>query len=75
VLAHAQIQGLQVARRPFGAGETHSRPSRPSGWASEPDVGRVANGVAFRVDRLRACGNGVVPAVAARAWTELSGRF
>ncbi len=41
-------------------------------WSVEPDVGRVAHGVAARVDRLRACGNGVVPAVAARAWRELS---
>jgi DNA (cytosine-5)-methyltransferase 1 len=40
-------------------------------WATEPDVGRVADGVALRVDRLRAIGNGVVPAVAARAWQEL----
>ena len=30
-------------------------------WTPEPSVGRVANGVADWVDRLRACGNGVVP--------------
>ena len=34
-------------------------------WAVEPRMGRVADGVAHRVDRLRACGNGVVPAVVA----------
>jgi hypothetical protein len=28
-----------------------------------------------RVDRLRLLGNGVVPAVSAKAWVELSGRF
>ena len=44
-------------------------------WPVEPDVGRVAHGVAFRVDRLRAIGNGVVPAVAARAWLELDRRL
>jgi hypothetical protein len=27
------------------------------------------------VDRLRLLGNGVVPATAAKAWIELSGRF
>lgn len=32
-------------------------------WATEPDVGRVANGVPARVDRLRALGNGVVPQI------------
>ncbi len=30
-------------------------------WAVEPAVGRVANGVSGRVDRLRALGNAVVP--------------
>jgi DNA (cytosine-5)-methyltransferase 1 len=41
-------------------------------WESEPNVGRVADGVAARVDRLRAIGNGQVSAVAAIAWTELA---
>lgn len=41
-------------------------------WAIEPDVGRVANGVAARVDRLRAIGNGQVPAVAVLAFEILS---
>jgi DNA (cytosine-5)-methyltransferase 1 len=31
-------------------------------------VGRVADGVAARVDRLRALGNGQVPMAAAVAW-------
>ena len=34
-----------------------------SWWAVEPDVGRVANGVPKRVDRLRGLGNAVVPQV------------
>ncbi len=33
-------------------------------WEAEPGVGRVANGVSGRVDRLRALGNAVVPQVA-----------
>ena len=33
-------------------------------WAAEPAVGRVANGVPRRVDRLRGLGNAVVPQVA-----------
>jgi len=45
--------------------------SKPSWWETEPDVGRVAHGVAHRVDRLRCIGNGQVPVVAATAWREL----
>jgi len=37
-------------------------------WTTEPNVGRVANGVAARVDRLKAIGNGQVPLCAATAW-------
>ena len=33
-------------------------------WAIEPDVGRVANGISKRVDRLRCLGNAIVPQVA-----------
>lgn len=43
-----------------------------SWWESEPDVGRVAHGVAARVDRLKALGNGQVPAVVRLAWETLS---
>ena len=41
-------------------------------WRAEPDVGRMANGVAARVDRLKAIGNGQVPLCAATAWRILS---
>jgi len=34
-------------------------------WAVEPGLGRVAHGVTHRVDRLKAIGNGIVPAVVA----------
>ena len=37
-------------------------------WPTEPNVGRVADGVAARVDRLKAIGNGQVPLCAATAW-------
>ncbi len=41
-------------------------------WTVEPGVGRVAHGVANRVDRLRCIGNGQVPQCAAEAWRLLS---
>jgi DNA (cytosine-5)-methyltransferase 1 len=43
-------------------------------WSSEPDVGRVVDGMAARVDRLKAIGNGQVPLCAATAWRLLSER-
>lgn len=48
--------------------ESPGREGRRHWWKVEPDVGRVANGVAHRVDRLKALGNGQVPLVAATAW-------
>jgi len=44
-------------------------------WTVEPAVGRVANGVAARVDRLKAIGNGQVPAVVRLAWHILHERL
>ena len=37
-------------------------------WAIEPNVGRVSHGVAARIHRLKAIGNGQVPLCAATAW-------
>ncbi len=37
-------------------------------WTIEPNVGRVVDGVAARVDRLKAIGNGQIPLCAATAW-------
>ena len=45
---------------------------RPDFWSVEPNVGRVADGVAARVDRLKAIGNGQVPLCAATAWRVLT---
>jgi DNA (cytosine-5)-methyltransferase 1 len=41
-------------------------------WDVEPGLGRVVDGVAHRVDRLRAIGNGQVPAVVREAWLRLT---
>lgn len=39
-------------------------------WAAEPGVGRVANGIPDRMDRIRAIGNAVVPQI-----VEVIGRY
>lgn len=41
-------------------------------WAVEPGLGRVADGVAHRVDRLKAIGNGQVSIVAKSAFEYLA---
>tara|TARA_R110001592_G_scaffold41719_2_gene136057 strand:+ start:401 stop:1282 length:882 start_codon:yes stop_codon:yes gene_type:complete len=46
-----------------------------SAWPPEPRVGRVVDGCADRVDRIRLLGNGVVPQTAAKAWQVLSSRL
>jgi DNA (cytosine-5)-methyltransferase 1 len=48
---------------------------RASVWESYPDQSGVANGVADRLDRIKAIGNGQVPLVAATAWIELNTRM
>jgi len=44
-------------------------------WQTERGLGRVANGHPYWVDRLRLCGNGVVPATATLAFNTLIDRF
>ena len=65
----AQREGIQLTERGFAE---RADASGPSWWHAEPDVGRVAHGVAARVDRLKAIGNGQVPLCAATAWKLLT---
>ena len=80
-VAHANPEGLPqrllYAGSKGGTGRAFARKDAPVGswWAAEPDVGRVVDGMAARVDRLKAIGNGQVPCVAAAAFAELSARF
>ena len=46
--------------------------NRKEEWEPEPRVGRVVDGCANRVDRIRLLGNGVVPQTAAKAWITLN---
>tara|TARA_R100000234_G_scaffold117971_1_gene97446 strand:- start:1058 stop:1891 length:834 start_codon:yes stop_codon:yes gene_type:complete len=44
-------------------------------WTTEPDVGRVANGVPQRVDRLKGLGNAVVPQCAEQIGRRIMEQF
>jgi DNA (cytosine-5)-methyltransferase 1 len=65
----AQRQGDECPQR---IRPEHADIERTDWWQSEPDVGRVAHGVAARVDRLKAIGNGQVPLCAATAFKLLT---
>ncbi|MDA3451993.1 MULTISPECIES: DNA cytosine methyltransferase [Acinetobacter] len=74
----------QVEQRVFSRtqSEGSSDPSQYSSftrgwewWAIEPELGRVADGVANRVDRLKAIGNGQVSIVATSAYEYLGGEL
>ena len=58
-------QGLQGRRseQQLRENETERPTSWDSWWESEPSVGRVANGIPHRVDRLKGLGNSLVPAI------------
>ncbi len=72
-LADAPSSRQPVTRMESEQSWNGSGPFSPSWWLTEPDVGRVADGVPKRVDRLRALGNAVVPAQAREAFRRLMG--
>lgn len=56
--------GREQQRRPITVFPEQFTTERCGIWRAEPAVGRVANGVPRRVDRLKCLGNAVVPQVA-----------
>ncbi len=69
----ARNSGNRRFEEPAKSSQEERNFCNPQWWEVEPDVGRVADGVAFRMDRLRATGNGQVSAVVAEAWHRLTG--
>jgi DNA (cytosine-5)-methyltransferase 1 len=65
ILAHTnnrhcpKKEEIQSRRNPIDPGSQRQH----GGWATEPSVGRVANGIPRRVDRCKALGNAVVPQI------------
>ena len=76
--ADADSEGLSEREGQDAKGtRSHARgiAERNGWWDVEPNVGRVAHGVAHRVDRLKSLGNGQVPLTAAVAWSTLVSRL
>ena len=77
ILSDTAMPRLQTQRKQFGKqnGSRKTNTTSPCNWRKwpvEPNVGRVVNGMAARVDRLKAIGNGQVPRVAATAFELLN---
>jgi len=58
--------------RPIGESDLSWWSVDPANWKTESRLGRMADGVADWVDRIKAIGNGEVPIVAATAWKILT---
>lgn len=70
IVAYPAGKGLQGDIGPFQKTWQTDVPTRSDWWSTEPGMGRMANGVPHRMDRLKGLGNAVVPQVA-----ELIGRL
>lgn len=68
----AYADGDGELRRRFNAEMADLSGVRPRVWETYANESRMADGVAVRVDRLEATGNGQVPAVAQAAWMLLT---
>jgi len=69
-----QANETQSSKR-LDSGSVSQRKNVAYKWPPEPRVGRVVDGCADRVDRIRMLGNGVVPQTAAKAYITLRERF
>ena len=71
-VAHTSSKRLEGRELPIGEEEAYAPTGSTCWWDTEPRVGRVAHGMAHRVDRLKALGNGQVPAVVETAFRLLT---
>ena len=66
-----RAQGGTAGRQDAENARESSRGAPEWDWDAEPDVGRVANGVPKRVDRLKGLGNAIVPQIAQQIGTAI----
>jgi DNA (cytosine-5)-methyltransferase 1 len=74
-IPNTSSENVERQCKPIGISEERNTIGSHCWWSIEPNLDRVAHGVAFRVDRLKAIGNGQVPLCAATAWSILMERI
>lgn len=72
---NADSTGCQKQRRRITNESQYQAIKRRDWWRTEPNIRRVVNGCAFRVERLKALGNAQVPLCAATAFNLLAERL
>ena len=71
-VSNSDCKGLERQRpESCGANKELDNFSNQSWWETEPCLGRVVNGLPFRMDRIKGLGNAVVPAQAKEAFMRL----
>lgn len=73
ILAHAHGESCRQGGHQQAFAMAPAKSQRHPGWPCEPEVGRVAYGVAGGMGQRLALGNGQVPEVAQLAWATLGG--
>lgn len=63
-ISNASSEGLERQKSERRSGGEQGLFAECSQWSTEPCVGRVANGIPSRVDRLKCLGNSIVPQIA-----------
>jgi DNA (cytosine-5)-methyltransferase 1 len=71
IVAHANGAQLKGGGVSCGVSQANPDACRSNWWQDKPGLERVANGMANQMDRLKAVGNGQVPAVVKLAWETL----
>lgn len=64
VFTDSNHAGRKEQRQPIANGEKFFAPKCNSWWQTEPGMGRVADGIPNRVDRIKGLGNAIVPQIA-----------
>lgn len=75
ILAYTDKTQLERGRLPSRIQKENANVSYPRWGKDKPGVDRMANGMAYQMDRLAAIGNGQVPEVVRLAWNTLGKGF